>query len=87
MPNNARDSRLALAAELSQVGLEMAAPIGLGALIDYWGGWTFPVAAIVGAVIGLVGGIFHLVVLANREAKLDDDEAPDKAHKDREGPP
>jgi len=76
MPNNARDSRLALVAELSQVGLEMAAPIGLGALIDYWGGWKFPVATIVGAVVGLVGGLFHLVILANRGATIEDEESP-----------
>ena len=76
MPDEPRETRLALYAELSQVGLEMAVPIGLGALLDYWGGWGFPVAAIVGAVAGLVGGIFHLVILANRGTAIKDDEPP-----------
>ncbi len=66
---------MALYAELSQVGIEMAAPIGLGALIDWWGGWAWSVGAIVGAVVGLVGGIFHLVILAGREDKLEQDES------------
>lgn len=66
---------MALYAELSQVGIEMAAPIGLGAFIDWWGGWAWPVGVIVGAVVGLVGGIYHLVILANREQKLEQDES------------
>lgn len=73
MPEPSRKSRMAYYGELSQVGFEMAAPIGLGAALDYWGGWAFPVASIVGAVIGLVGGLFHLVSLANRESTIEDD--------------
>jgi F0F1-type ATP synthase assembly protein I len=50
---------------LSQVGLEMAAPVVVGVLVDYnldsapWG-------TIVGAVLGLVGGLGHMIVLLNR---------------------
>jgi hypothetical protein len=73
MPNSPRRSRLAYYGELSQVGLEMAAPIGVGALIDHWVGWGHSVGAIVGAVFGLVGGVTHLVVLANREDQVEDD--------------
>ncbi len=73
MPKPSRGSRLAYYGELSQVGFEMAAPIGLGALLDYWGGWRYPVATVIGAVLGLVGGIFHLVVLGNRESEINDD--------------
>lgn len=50
---------------LAQVGLEMVAPIGLGVLADYYLGWT-PWGAVVGAVLGLVGGMAHLVALVNR---------------------
>jgi len=73
MPNPPRRSRMAYYGELSQVGLEMAAPIGLGALIDHWVGWAVPICSIVGAVIGLVGGVTHLVILANREDQIEDD--------------
>jgi F0F1-type ATP synthase assembly protein I len=50
---------------LGQVGLEMVAPIGLGVALDHYLGWT-PWATVVGAVVGLVGGIAHLLVLVNR---------------------
>jgi hypothetical protein len=64
---------MAYYAQLSQVGIEMAAPIGIGALIDRWGQWEFPVASTIGAVIGLVGGIFHLVILGRRESEIAED--------------
>jgi F0F1-type ATP synthase assembly protein I len=57
---------------MAQIGFEMAAPIGLGAWLDYGFGWS-PWAVIVGAVVGLVGGIFHLVWMANREDGGGDD--------------
>lgn len=48
---------------LSQVGLEMAAPALIGLGLDYWFGWG-PWGVITGAVIGLVGGLAHLVRLS-----------------------
>ncbi len=54
---------------LSQVGLEMVAPIALGLYLDNQFDWT-PWGVVAGAVIGLVGGVAHLVLLARRfEAK------------------
>lgn len=50
---------------LAQVGVEMAAPIGLGWLLDNWLGW-FPWVTISGAVLGLVGGMYHLIVVLNQ---------------------
>lgn len=53
---------------LSQVGLEMVAPIGLGAGLDHWlesGPWF----TIAGAVLGLVGGMTHLVTMLNRRER------------------
>jgi F0F1-type ATP synthase assembly protein I len=50
---------------LSQVGLEMAAPALLGLGLDHWFGWG-PWGVITGAVIGLVGGLAHLVHLSNK---------------------
>jgi F0F1-type ATP synthase assembly protein I len=48
---------------MSQVGTEMVAPIGLGFLLDYYVFHTLPLFMIIGAVLGLVGGIVHLVIL------------------------
>jgi uncharacterized membrane protein len=73
-----RRSRMAYYGEISQVGLEMAAPIAVGAAIDHWGGLNSPICSIVGAVIGLVGGLYHLVRLANREDQVEDD-PPERA--------
>jgi F0F1-type ATP synthase assembly protein I len=57
---------------MAQVGFEMAAPIGLGVWLDQLFGWS-PWGAVVGAVIGLVGGIFHLVMMADRDNRGGDD--------------
>ena len=57
---------------LAQVGLGMAAPIGVGVTLDLYFGWM-PWGTIVGAVLGLVGGVAHLVAIASRQ--------------DRAGPP
>ena len=51
---------------LAQIGLEMVAPIVLGVYLDKYFGWT-PWATAVGAVLGLVGGLAHLVVAARRQ--------------------
>jgi F0F1-type ATP synthase assembly protein I len=53
---------------LAQVGLEMVSPIGLGLALDYSFGWL-PWGTIVGAVFGLIAGIGHLFMLANRQAR------------------
>ena len=68
-----RRSRMAYYGELSQVGFEMATPIAVGAVIDHWRDVNSPIFSIVGAVIGLVGGLIHLVRLANREDQVEDD--------------
>jgi F0F1-type ATP synthase assembly protein I len=57
-------------AVLSQIGLEMAAPIGLGVALDYYLGWA-PWASICGAVLGLVGGMTHLIAIVNQGAAKD----------------
>jgi len=50
---------------LGQVGVEMVVPIGLGVLLDRYLGWE-PWATVVGAVIGLVGGFAHLMLVLKR---------------------
>ncbi len=56
---------------LSQIGMEMVAPIGLGLVLDYWLGWS-PWCAVIGALLGFVGGLTHLIVLVNRPAEKED---------------
>ena len=61
--------------ELSQVGLEMVAPIGLAYWLDYLLDW-FPWLTVIGAVLGLVGGLAHIISLTNRHAESPRDEKP-----------
>ena len=51
---------------LAQVGLEMAAPVGIGVALDYLFNWS-PWGVIGGAILGLVGGIGHLISLTSRQ--------------------
>jgi len=51
--------------QIAQVGSEMVVPAGIGAALDYYLGWT-PWGVIVGAVLGLVTGLTHLVWLSNK---------------------
>ncbi len=50
---------------LAQVGIEMVVPIVVGLVLDSYLNWT-PWGVIVGAAVGLVGGLWHLVVMLNR---------------------
>jgi hypothetical protein len=51
---------------LGQVGMEMVAPIALGAVIDHYVEWVAPWCTVAGAAFGLVGGLLHLVYLLNK---------------------
>jgi F0F1-type ATP synthase assembly protein I len=53
---------------LGQVGLEMVLPICGGLAVDHYLGCG-PWATVAGAVLGLGGGLAHLVVLLNRREK------------------
>jgi len=59
-------------AVLGQVGLEMVAPIVLGLVLDNQLDWA-PWGVVVGAVLGLALGLFHLVWLSNRPEDKDED--------------
>ncbi len=50
---------------LAQVGLEMVFPLGVGLVLDHYLNWS-PWATVVGAVVGFVGGLFHLVIMVSR---------------------
>ncbi len=51
---------------LAQIGMEMAAPAGIGIALDYYLGWR-PWGVVGGAVFGLIGGLAHLIALANQQ--------------------
>jgi hypothetical protein len=59
---------------LAQVGLEMVVPIVIGILLDNNLGWK-PWGVVGGAVLGLVGGLAHLIHQANRLDKAKDRKA------------
>ncbi|HEX4591690.1 MAG TPA: AtpZ/AtpI family protein [Gemmataceae bacterium] len=50
---------------LAQTGLEMAAPVALGMVLDNYLGWA-PWATAAGAVIGLAGGLTHMLIMLGR---------------------
>jgi F0F1-type ATP synthase assembly protein I len=62
---------------VAQVGVEMAVPPGIGAFADSYFG-SGPWGAIVGAVLGLTVGLFHLVQIVNREERLAAERRRDK---------
>jgi F0F1-type ATP synthase assembly protein I len=55
---------------LSQVGMEMVGPMLIGLALDSYLGWK-PWATVIGGVLGFVGGLSHLIVLANRMNRSD----------------
>lgn len=60
---------------LAQTSIEIIAPIALGMFIDNWFECR-PWATAIGAVVGLFGGLAHMVLLVNRH------EAAKKAQRD-----
>jgi ATP synthase protein I len=57
---------------LSQVGMEMVAPIAVGLFLDNRYGWS-PWGVVVGVLLGFVGGLYHLLVMLKRFEKNDSD--------------
>jgi F0F1-type ATP synthase assembly protein I len=51
---------------LAQIGLEMVVPVLAGLAVEYYLGGR-PWGVIAGAVLGLIGGFSHLLVLLNRQ--------------------
>jgi len=65
-PNLPNPRELGYYLSLAQVGMEMVVPIGLGA----WAQDVFdfrPWGVVVGAALGLIVGLTHLVLLSNRQ--------------------
>ena len=51
---------------LAQTGLEMVAPIAVGVFLDNRFGWS-PWATTAGAVLGMVGGLTHMLWMLKRQ--------------------
>jgi F0F1-type ATP synthase assembly protein I len=75
MPEKRPGNELGRYLAMAQVGLEMVVPIVIGTVVDERLGWA-PWGVTVGAVVGLGGGLYHLVHLAN---------AADQAEEPRRG--
>jgi hypothetical protein len=60
---------------LAQTGVEMAAPVAVGMVLDSYFGWA-PWATAAGAVIGLAGGLTHMVLMLGRAEKQRPPEPP-----------
>ena len=74
MPGDPADQKaFSRAMAMSQAGLEMVVPIGIGVAVDYYAGIR-PWGAVVGAVIGLVGGLTHLIYMTRQNE--DNDKKP-----------
>jgi len=80
LPNTFDSSNLGRYMALSQVGLEMVAPIVVGLLLDRWLEWG-PWGLIGGAVLGLIAGLFRLVNLAAKQKESKDNQ-PDPSGPD-----
>src|SRR5258706_13336760 len=63
---------------LSQVGFEMVVPIALGLFLDNRYGWT-PWGVTVGAVLGLVGGMAHLLMMLKKFEQAESSSKQDKS--------
>ena len=62
MPTDKEFRMMAKVAQIGQIGMEMAAPVALGVLVDWWLG-TLPWFTIVGALLGPTLGFIHLLAL------------------------
>src|SRR5205823_14847216 len=71
MPERPPDAReLGYYFSLAQVGLEMVVPVVVGLLLDHYLGWR-PWGVVVGAVLGLVTGLTHLITMTDRRQDSD----------------
>lgn len=57
---------------IAQVGLELAAFIGLGLVLDHYLGWS-PWGVAGGTLLGFVGTLAHLIALVKRQEEENKD--------------
>ena len=66
---------MAKVAQISQIGIEMAVPVGIGIGIDFWLK-TLPWLTILGAIVGPTLGFIHLLSLIKPQNKSKDETGP-----------
>jgi F0F1-type ATP synthase assembly protein I len=72
LTQNPQDSRrLGLYMALAQVGTEMVVPAVLGLILDFNLDWT-PWGLLVGVVLGLVGGFYHMIAILKQLKQRDE---------------
>jgi len=64
---------------IAQVGLEMVVPIALGLWLENLLGWQ-PWGVVGGAVLGLTGGLLHLLQLVKKQDDKDTPQPPRDLH-------
>lgn len=71
-----KDFRLmAKVAQISQIGMEMAVPVGLGVGVDFWLK-TMPWFTIIGAILGPTLGFIHLLALIRPPSDKESESKP-----------
>lgn len=72
MAQDPKDSRrLGLYMALAQVGTEMVVPTVVGLILDLNLGWT-PWALIIGTILGMAGGLYHMMAILKQLNKRDE---------------
>ena len=75
-PPTDKDFRLmAKVAQISQIGMEMAVPVGIGVGLDFWLK-TMPWFTIIGAILGPTLGFIHLLSLIKPQNKNETESKP-----------
>jgi ATP synthase protein I len=60
---------------LAQTGVEMVVPVAIGAFLDSRYGWS-PWGAAAGAVIGMAGGLTHMLLMIKRNEERQRSQPP-----------
>ncbi len=76
MPDDqSRSSQFGYLMAIGQVGIEMVVPIGLGVLADVKLK-TMPLFVVIGVLVGLIGGMLHMMALLKRMDQLKNKKPP-----------
>jgi len=78
MPDDpSRSRQMGYLIALGQVGMEMVVPIAMGVGLDVWLK-TIPLFIVIGVLIGLVGGMAHMLAILKRMDQSKSNKPPQK---------